>query len=60
MKLVPILLATMLATSAHADFQSGNDILNNINSDKTLNAEIKFQPLGYPDFVVVNITVEVP
>ncbi len=33
---------------------------NNINADKTLNAEIKFQPLGYPDFVVVNITVEVP
>jgi len=25
-----------------------------------LHAEIKFQPLGYPDFVVVNITVEVP
>ncbi|HPH68571.1 MAG TPA: hypothetical protein PLF40_22595 [Kofleriaceae bacterium] len=33
---------------------------NNINADKTLNAEINFQPLGYPDFVVVNITVEVP
>ena len=44
MKLVPILLAAMLATSAHADFQSGNEILNNINSD---NYYSKGNAMGY-------------
>ena len=44
MKLVSILLAAMLATSAHADFQSGNEILNNINSD---NYYSKGNAMGY-------------
>ena len=44
MKLVSILLAAMLATSAHADFKSGNEILDNINSD---NYYSKGNAMGY-------------
>ena len=44
MKLVPILLAALLATSAHADFKSGNEILDNINSD---NYYSKGNAMGY-------------
>jgi hypothetical protein len=44
MKLVPIVLAALLATSAHADFKSGNEILENINSDNYYN---KGNAMGY-------------
>ena len=44
MKIALILLATLLATSAHADFKSGNEVLENINSDNYYN---KGNAMGY-------------
>ena len=49
MKLVPIVLAALLATSAHADFKSGNELLAGINSDNYYN---KGSSLGYITGVV--------
>ena len=44
MKITSVLLAALLATSAHADFKNGNDILNNINNDNYYN---KGHSMGY-------------
>lgn len=32
---------------------------NNVEADRTLYCDVTFKPLGYPDFIVVNITPEV-
>lgn len=49
MKIVSILLAALLATSAHADFKSGNELLDNINHDNYYN---KGHALGYISGVI--------
>jgi len=43
-KFASILLAALLATSAHADFKSGNELLANINGDNYYN---KGNAMGY-------------
>jgi hypothetical protein len=48
-KFAPILLAALLATSAHADFKSGNELLDHVNADNYYN---KGSALGYMTGVV--------
>ena len=49
MKIVPILLAALLATSAHADFKNGNELLEGLNHDNYYN---RGYALGYISAVV--------